>query len=131
MAYITKEQVKQKAINLKKIAAKYGVKISVSGSNSSSLTVTLISGRIDFIKNFQEVAGRDRVSQPIYARAYVNPYHYQTHFDGIALAFLNEIFTEMKVGWYNRSDAMTDYFDTAWYNHINVGTDKKPYVFVG
>ncbi len=128
MAYITKEQVKQKIVNLKKIAEKYGVKISVAGSNSSSLTVTLISGKIDFVKNFQDVAGKER---PVYARAYVNPYHYQMHFDGVALALLNEILAEMKVGWYDRSDAMTDYFDTAWYNSVNIGTYEKPYVLVG
>ena len=31
--------------------------------------------------------------------------------------------------WYDNSDAMTDYFDTAYYTHINVGKWDKPYEF--
>jgi len=30
--------------------------------------------------------------------------------------------------WYDNSDAMTDYFDTAYYMDINVGQWDKPYV---
>tara|TARA_B110000967_G_scaffold209657_1_gene266892 strand:- start:412 stop:783 length:372 start_codon:yes stop_codon:yes gene_type:complete len=37
-----------------------------------------------------------------------------------------------KVGdaWYDRSDAMTDYFDTAFYIHFNVGSFKRGYEVV-
>ena len=31
-------------------------------------------------------------------------------------------------GWYDKSDAMTDYFDTAYYISMNVGEWNKPYV---
>jgi hypothetical protein len=30
-------------------------------------------------------------------------------------------------GYYDRSDAMTDYFDTAYYMHLNIGAWDKPY----
>jgi len=29
--------------------------------------------------------------------------------------------------WYDRSDAMTDYFDTAFYYNISIGDYNKPY----
>ena len=33
--------------------------------------------------------------------------------------------------WYDKSDAMVDYFDTAYYIDINIGKWNKPYVFTG
>ena len=30
--------------------------------------------------------------------------------------------------WYDKSDAMVDYFDTAYYVDINIGKWNKPYV---
>jgi hypothetical protein len=32
--------------------------------------------------------------------------------------------------WYDNSDSMTDYFDTAYYLRINVGQFDRPYVLV-
>jgi hypothetical protein len=29
--------------------------------------------------------------------------------------------------WYDNSDIMTDYFDVAYYNNINIGKWDKPY----
>ena len=39
----------------------------------------------------------------------------------------------VKVGraWYDNSDAMVDYFDTAYYTHLNIGKWNKPYEFTG
>ena len=31
--------------------------------------------------------------------------------------------------WYDNSDAMTDYFDTAYYTHVSVGKWNKPYEY--
>ena len=59
----------------------------------------------------------------------MNPYWYQDHFDGKAKKFLTEAFAALKsAGWYDRSDAMTDYFDTAYYVDVNVGKWNKPYI---
>jgi len=32
--------------------------------------------------------------------------------------------------WYNNSDAMVDYFDTAFYIHMEIGRRNRPYKFV-
>jgi hypothetical protein len=29
--------------------------------------------------------------------------------------------------WYDKSDAMVDYFDTGYYLHLSIGTWDKPY----
>jgi hypothetical protein len=58
----------------------------------------------------------------------VNPYWFQDHFSGDAKKFLSEVFSGMKAAdWYDRSDAQVDYFDTAYYVDVNVGSWKKPY----
>lgn len=134
MAYITKAKVQEKAVKLKEIAKKHGVKISVSGSNSSSLTVTVLSGKIDFagdIKwqrgSFEEFKAEiERIREDYHME--INPYWVDQYYSGSTHAFVTEILAVMKEGWYDNSDVMTDYFDTAWYNHISIGKWNKPYI---
>jgi len=134
MAYITKAQVKEKAVKLKEIAKKHGVKISVSGSNSSSLTVTVISGNIDFAGDIKWRHGSieefnfniERIRQEYHME--IKPYWVDQYYSGATHAFVTEILAVMKEGWYNNSDVMTDYFDTAWYNHISIGKRNKSYI---
>jgi hypothetical protein len=57
----------------------------------------------------------------------VNPYHYNEHFDGIALAFLEEVMPVMNDGNYDKSDIQTDYFNVGWYVDVNIGQWNKPY----
>lgn len=51
MAYITKEKVQEKRKKIAEINKRYGMKATVSGSNSSTITVTVLSGKIDFVKD--------------------------------------------------------------------------------
>jgi len=113
MAYMNQEKKSKIAIALKPILKKYGVKGSLSVRNHSSIVLTLKSGKIDF------GSGRDQV----------NPYWFHEHYEGVAKKFLTEAFKALKsADWYNNSDAMTDYFDIAYYADINVGKWNKPYV---
>ena len=57
----------------------------------------------------------------------VNIYWIDEHFTGVARKFLTELLAAMKgEKWYDRSNAMIDYFDTAWYNDIKIGEYGKP-----
>jgi hypothetical protein len=61
----------------------------------------------------------------------INPYWFHEHFDGSCKNFLTELFAAARgTEWYDRSDAMTDYFDTAYYIDVNVGSWNKPYALV-
>ena len=62
----------------------------------------------------------------------VNPYWFQDHFTGKAKSFLLETFAAMKSAgnWYDNSDAQVDYFDTAYYVDVNIGSWNKPYEVV-
>jgi hypothetical protein len=54
-------------------------------------------------------------------------HHWTDHFDGKAKEFLDKAFEIMLEGYYNNSDAMIDYFDTAFYVDINIGKWDRPY----
>lgn len=135
MAYMNQER--KAIINqaLKPILAKYSIKGSLSVRHHSSIVLTLKSGKIDFIANSNRVCGASHYQTSRGFRpntsgySDVNTYWYQDHYDGDAKAFLDEALAALKcAGWYDRSDAMVDYFDTAYYVNINIGSWNKPYV---
>ena len=135
MAYMNQERKAKIAQALKPVLAKYGVKGTLSVRNHSTICLTLKSGKIDFIANSNRVCGSShyQVSRGFRPNTSgysdVNPYWFQDHYDGKAKAFLTEAFKALKVaGWYDRSDAQIDYFDTAYYVDINVGKWNKPYI---
>ena len=123
---------------LKPVLKKYGVKGTLRLDNNSTITLNIKEGSVDFIQNYLEtVKNSFQVSTEqnkyITEKQYldVNPYWYHDHFSGIAKSFLKEAMDALKgAGWYDRSDAMTDYFDTAYYVGISIGQWKKPYQVV-
>ena len=123
------------ASKVKPILAKYGMKGSLSVRNPSTICLKLTSGPVDFIGDLQEQRQFGYVTHKLDKQKMreryeldINPYWFQEHYTGEALAFLSEIIPAMKAAdWYDRSDAQVDYFDTAYYYDINVGSWNKPY----
>jgi hypothetical protein len=130
MAYMNQERKAKIAPRIKTILKKYGLKGSLAVRNHSTLVLTIKSGKIDFIQNYNDAID-DR--QPYTGRRIVdkyldvNPYHYQNYFTGKALACLTEIFNVMNDGNHDRSQPEVDYFDVGWYVDVNVGRWNKPY----
>jgi hypothetical protein len=113
MAYVSKETKKELAPAIKKVLAEYGVKGTIKVRTGSTLVVTLRKVP-DGLFTDKEIGNG------------VNVYHLEW-FDGLAKNFLMELLAAMKgINWYDRSDSMTDYFDTAWYNDIKIGEWNKP-----
>jgi len=135
MAYMNQERKAKITKMLKPILAKYKVKGSLSVRNHSTIVLTLKSGAIDFIGNSNRVCGNDfyqvqRGFKPT-TTGYdqVNPYWFQDHYDGDAKAFLTEAFKALKsADWYDESNAMIDYFNTAYYVDVNIGKWDNPYI---
>jgi hypothetical protein len=135
MAYFNQERKAKIAPKIKAILAKYKVKGSLAVRNHMTLCLNLKSGSIDFIANSNKVCGNSHYQV---ARGFkpstsgydqVNPYHFKDHYDGKALAFMQEVFAAMKgADWYDNSDAQTDYFDTAYYVDVNIGSWNKNYI---
>jgi len=114
MAYVSKETKKELAPGIKKVLEKYGVKGTIKVNTYSTLVVTLRKVPAELFTPKELTSG-------------VNVYWIEEHFTGVARKFLTELLAAMKgEKWYDRSDAMTDYFDTAWYNDIKIGEYGKP-----
>lgn len=133
MAYMSQEKKAKIAPVVKKILTKYKLKGSLSVNNHSTLVLTIKSGKIDFIKNYNDaIAARDPSDVQRIAKAdsslQVNPYWYDEHFTGKAHSALKELFTAMNDGNHDHSDIMTDYFNVGWYVDVNVGRWNKPYI---
>ena len=141
MAYITKAEIQEKRKRVNALCKLYGITATVSGANTSSVTVTIRKGKIDFLGNHVETVRHNegvKQNQIIdnaewYAkRGYFtcNHYYLDRQFSGDALLFLEQVLSILKIGYYDNSDAMIDYFDTAYYIHICIGTSEKPYLLV-
>jgi hypothetical protein len=133
MAYFDQDRKAERAPAIKAILKKYNVTGSLAVRNNAVFVLNIKMGAIDFIGNLNETVGADPYQVDrgfIPAKKYlsVNPYHYENHFSGIALAFMQEVFAAMNTGNHDRSDIQTDYFDVGWYIDVNVGLWNKDYI---
>ena len=131
MAYMNQERKAKIATALKPILAKYGMKGTLR-TRQHAITLTLRQGPIDFIGDLNESRnGRLGVSKDEMRKHYelqVNQYWIDEHYTGVSLEFLKQVNEAMQAAdYYDRSDAQIDYFDTAYYYDINVGSWNKPY----
>jgi hypothetical protein len=130
MAYLNKEDVAQIRKELKETFPKF--KFGVRKDNGMAVRVTIKSGPTDFSSIFKdEYSQKRRYTQ-------INGYHMDS-FYGEHAEFLKQVQDIIKTapargegyrkgeGWYDRSDAMTDFFDTAYYIDINIGAWDQPY----
>lgn len=139
MAYMNQTKKQTIASKVKPILAKYGMKGSLSVRNHSTIVLKLTAGKIDFITDMRHLmhgnipssVGTEATRREELRKRYsldINPYWYHEHYTGESLAFLSEIIPAMYgADWYDRSDIQTDYFDTAYYIDVNVGSWNKPY----
>ena len=134
MAYMSQEKKAKIAPKIKAILAKYKVKGSLAVRNHMTLCLNLKSGSIDFIANSNKVCGKSHYQV---ARGFkpstsgydqVNPYHFKDHYDGKALAFMQEVFAAMNEGNHDHSDIQSDYFNVGWYVDVNIGKWDKQYI---
>lgn len=135
MAYMDQERKQKLAPAIKAVFKKYGVKGTIAVRSRSTLVVTISQGKIDFIKNYNEVnAAKPRPLHlpfhPAEGSLDVNHYWYHEHFSGEALAFLQELIPAMNVGNHDRSDITVDLFDVGWYIDVRIGRWNKPYALI-
>lgn len=134
MAYVSQEKKKQLAPQIKSVLKKYELKGSLSVQNHHSLRVTIKSGKIDFLGNYNQVAGNKYRNDPLCFRLCennleVNPYWYHEHFDGKAKECLDELILAMKgEDYFDHSDIQSDYFHCSHYFDIGIGKWDKPYI---
>ena len=130
MAYVNKADVEAIRKELKEAFPKF--KFGVRKDNGMAVRVTIKSGPTDFSSIFKD----DYSQKKQYAQ--INTYHID-NFYGEHAPFLSKVVDIIKTapargegyhkgtGYYNNSDAMIDYFDTAYYFDVNIGAWDKPY----
>ena len=135
MAYMSQENKKLIAPQIKAVLKKYGMKGSIGVRHHSSLVVTLASGKLDIIGNLIEVGRTDWATKeqaPDYFD--VNPYWLDDSYSGEVLAFLKELKAAMNGEGsggeqnFDKSDIMSDYHHVGWYITIRVGRWDKAFV---
>ena len=138
MAYMNQARKAELAPGIKAVLAKYGMKGTIGVSNYSTLVVNLREGALDLIEEAnafnREYAQRTgQRFYPVEGYYQANPYKGSDAYSDTTVGnFFRELTAAMRGNlWYDNSDIMTDYFDTAYYLNINVGQWNKPYVYTG
>lgn len=139
MAYMNQETKKELSVNIKKVLSKYGMKGSIAVRHHMTLVVNIKSGKLDILGNWFDTATNkgngynqygDKITKPEYLS--VNQYWIDENYSGIVKDFIVELYDAMKGDkWFDKSDIQSDYFHTAYYMDVNVGSWNKPYQFEG
>lgn len=126
MAYISKEEVANIRAALK--AAFPKIKFAVRRDHASSVTVNIMSGDIDFSPVLGDSRSLSLNHYHTYKETEAECY---TEYDSKFVPFaktINQIVAILKgQDWFDKSDAMTDYFNTAYYISLSIGKWDKPY----
>jgi len=132
MAFVSQELKARIAPKVKAVCKKYGVKGTLSVHHHSTLVFNISAGPIDFISSYN-ACGQGPFGDPDFVPATsslsINEHWYKEHFDGKALAFLEEVIPLLNDGNHDNSDIQSDYFDVGWYINVKVGKWDKPYLF--
>lgn len=138
MAYVSTEIITKARANLKLLNKEYGVKATLSGKGSMSMSLYISEGSIDFIENHCEVISESGRETNLYASAgiesghlQVNHYWTQNSFDSKALKYLDKAKDIMMQDHWDKSDTQSDYFNCSFYIHMQIGKWDKPYKFIG
>ena len=138
MAYISTDDVKHIRNELKKELPQY--KFSVVRDHHSSVTISLMKGPAfndyEYFDRYNNVTKTANLSDGEHHQ--INQFHLEDFYGKESAEILSKIDTISRTApaknggkvWYNDSDIMTDYFDIAYYVHINVGKWNKPYEVV-
>ena len=129
MAYMNQDKKRVIKAALDKIAKPLGIKYSLRVDSHMSITCTITAAPIDFIGNFKAVTGdKFKINEALSYHISVNPYWYQDHFSGKPREVIGQLIEALKAAnYYDNSDAMIDYFDTAYYFHLNIGDYNRPF----
>jgi len=131
MAYMNQDKKKIIKANLDKVLKPLRIKYSLRVDNHMAINCTIKSGSIDFMRNFTETTGH-KFDEHIRNHLQVNQYWLDDHFTGLPCEIMKRTVEALKsADYYDKSDAMIDYFDTAYYIHLNVGSWDKPYELKG
>lgn len=122
MAYMNQEKKARIKQALDNVLKPLGIKYSLRVQNYMAITCTIRSAP------FNMLADRIKPSEFEKGYAQVNPYWFTDHYEPRSANVLKGVMGAMQAAdYYDRSDAMIDYFETAYYFHVNIGSYDKPF----
>lgn len=135
MAYVSQDDKAKLAVGVKAVLKKYGMSGTISVRHHSTLVVTIKSGKLDMISNYNKVAKANYRGHFDFHEAEgsidVNTHWFHQHFDGECKKFLEELINAMKgADYFDDSDSQTDYFACSHYYDVRVGKWDKAYQVV-
>lgn len=133
MAFFTQAMKAERAPAIAKLAKEYGVKLSMKVDNGKSFVVTLLSGSIDFMNDYNETRKVTRWYQNPQVQDYVqlsNHCNFAENFsNNKAIEFLTKLTDIAMQGNFDDSDLMTDYHNVGFYFNLHIGKWNKYYIF--
>lgn len=138
MAYMNQERKALIAAALKAIPEIADWKYSLRVRNYSTIVMTIRQADMDLLEGWR-IGGYDCASndskQPNITYAQVNPYYLSRQFDGQRLQVMTKVMDALNLramgengGNWDKSDAMTDYFNVGWYVDVNIGDYEDPFI---
>ena len=135
MPYVDQSVIDDVRAELKALNKKYGMKATASGKGTSSLTITISAGPLDFLNQMKAYyAARQYLGQSDYVTDLkeltgvgFNHYHDEDKYTGKEQEYLKEIKRIVYKHHWNDSDVMTDYFSCSYYIHVKFGKWNKSY----
>jgi hypothetical protein len=129
MARINAEEVKNIREALKAELPEF--KFSVTKTGNSGVTIVILSGCCDFVNDCIDKEPR-LIEKLKVGGAVIDKNSLNSQWKGKTLEVLTKIVKIARSqGWYDNSDYLTDYFDTAYYIWLYVGSYNKPYIYKG
>lgn len=134
MAYMNQEKKALIKAELDKVLKPAGIKYSLGVRHHSTIVLSIKSGPVDFIGNYNAVMTPDHMHfnprRELATKNYidVNTHWYKDHFTGDVLELIASVVKALNLNNHDRSDVMTDYFDVGHYVDFNIGRWDQPYV---
>jgi hypothetical protein len=139
MAFISQEEKKHLSVKIKEVLKEYGMKGTIGVEHHAALYVNLSEGNLDILENGFKKATEHGENCRIYGdkikklkHAQINNYYINENYTGKVKEFLLKLLSAMQGnGYYNETDARSDYFNIKHYTYIYVGKWDKHYKFTG
>ena len=126
MAYVNAEMTKAVRTALKEQMK--GWKISVSKNAHGSTICLTIHQAPEGVKLEDEFTGENtNYGYMDINHYYLHNYIYEEEYRKI-IRIMKEATASVGQGWYDDSDIQTDYFNTAYYYYLRIGSYEKPYL---
>lgn len=137
MAHITQEKKKKIALAIKALNLPKSWKTSLSIRDGMSRRISIVSAPVTVLTDYSPPAYHLERDPNFVAtdasNLYVNEHHLGSTFSGKTLKVLERIMDAVKTAgdWFDRSDAMSDYSNAAFFIDLTFGSSTRECVLVG